>query len=130
VAERRGNDAAYQPGDRAARQRAVERSLAMLPEMRSAVSDWDPDIEGALSAARVAVMDLMLFVGVVPNEARAATRPTPREDPSLHVPPPHAPAQRSRIAQFRDRVGDRLKSSQLWTRLRRGLSPASEHPSP
>ncbi len=66
-------DLAREPGDRATRQRAVDRSLEILRGMRSVRTDRDPELTAALAAARVAVTDLMLFVGVDPDEARAAT---------------------------------------------------------
>lgn len=64
---------AVQPGERATRQGAVERSLEILRAMRSARAKPDPQLAAALTAARLAVRDLMLFAGVDPDEARAAT---------------------------------------------------------
>jgi uncharacterized membrane protein YgaE (UPF0421/DUF939 family) len=77
---------AQQPGDRDTRQRAVERSLDILREMRSITADPNPELAAALAAARVAVVDLMLFAGVDADEARAATREKPRRQPELDVP--------------------------------------------
>jgi hypothetical protein len=64
---------ARQPGDQSTRQRAVERSLDVLRELRSVRADRDPELTTVLTAARIAVTDLMLFAGVDPDEARAAT---------------------------------------------------------
>jgi hypothetical protein len=66
---------AQQPGDRAARQHAVDRAMETLRSMRAAQLSPDPDVTVALTAARIAVADLMLFAGVDPDVARAATRP-------------------------------------------------------
>ena len=67
-------DLAQQPGDRATRQRAVDRSLEILRGMRSSGRDHDPEMGAALTAARVAITDLMLFAGVDPDEARVRSR--------------------------------------------------------
>ena len=80
------NDLAGKPGDRPARQRAVDRSLEILRAMRSVRTDRDPELTAALTAARMAVNDLMLFVGVDPDEARAATREQGRQEQELEVP--------------------------------------------
>jgi hypothetical protein len=61
------------PGDQPTRQRAVERSLDVLRELRSVRADRDPELTTVLTAGRIAVIDLMLFAGVDPDEARAAT---------------------------------------------------------
>jgi hypothetical protein len=114
-------DLADQPGERTTRQRAVDRSLELLPEMRNAITDADPDMQGALSAARVAVTDLMLFVGVDPDEARAATRPTP-PDRAIQIPPPHAPTRNSPLTQLRTRL------TNLFTQLRTRLANLVTHP--
>lgn len=88
-------DLARDPGDRATRQRAVDRSLEVLHQAQAVRFDPGPDLTAALSAARIAVTDLMLFVGVDPAEARAATRPTNRARPELEVPAPSsAPGRR------------------------------------
>jgi hypothetical protein len=65
--------------------------------MRDIHDDPDPDLAAALTAARVAVTDLMLFVGVDPEEARAATREEPRKQPEPEV---RAPAS-ARARGFR-----------------------------
>ncbi len=78
-------DLARQPGDRATRQLAVDRSLEVLHAMRSVRTDPGPELTATLAAARVAVTDLMLFVGVDPDEARAATREEARKQ-ELAVP--------------------------------------------
>jgi Fusaric acid resistance protein-like len=85
------------PGDRGMRQRAVERSLDVLRRMRSVRTEPDPDLAAALIAARVAVVDLMLFAGVDSDQARAATREEPRKQPELEV---RAPAS-ARTRRFR-----------------------------
>jgi hypothetical protein len=79
-------DLARQPGDRATRQRAVDRSLEILRGMRSIRTEPDPELTATLAAARTAVTDLMLFVGVHPDEARAATREEARKQQYLEVP--------------------------------------------
>lgn len=88
-------DLAREPGDRATRQRAVDRSLEVLRAMRSIRTEPDPELTAAFSASRIAVTDLMLFVGVDPDEARAATREEARkqelEVPALAPPPRKSP---------------------------------------
>jgi hypothetical protein len=79
---------AQQPGDRATRQRAVERSLDVLHDMRTIERTPDAKLTAALTVARIAVTDLMLFVGVDPEEARAATREEEAEQQELEVPAP------------------------------------------
>lgn len=81
-------EVARRPGDRATRQRAVERSLDTLRTMRAVQAEPDPELAATLTAARVAVTDLMLFAGVDPEEARAASREEPRSQPELEVRPP------------------------------------------
>jgi uncharacterized membrane protein YgaE (UPF0421/DUF939 family) len=83
---------AEQPGDRATRQRAVDRSLEILREMRAVRPDPDPELAAALTSARVAVRDLLLFAGVDPDEARAATREQVLEPPETQVPAPASSA--------------------------------------
>lgn len=78
-------DLAPQPGDQATRQRAVDRSLGTLRQLRELRTEPDPDLAVALTAARVAVIDLLLFAGVDPDEARAATREEPRARPEPEV---------------------------------------------
>jgi hypothetical protein len=80
-------DLAERPDDRATRQVAVDRSLEILREMRSVRTEPDPDLTAALTAARIAVTDLMLFAGVDPDEARAATREQERKPQDLRSPP-------------------------------------------
>jgi hypothetical protein len=79
-------DLARQPGDRATRQRAVDQSLDVLRGMGSVSSKPDAELTTALTAARIAVTDLMLFVGVDHDEARAATRQDDRNEPEPMVP--------------------------------------------
>ena len=93
-------DLAGQPGDRPARQQAVDRSLEILREMRAVRTEPDPEMTAALTAARMAVTDLMLFVGVDPDEARAATREEAREEQELEV-PARPPARKSRFHRLR-----------------------------
>jgi hypothetical protein len=81
-------DLARQPGNRATRQWAVERALGVLHGMRSIDSTPDPELAAALAAARMAITDLLLFVGVEPDEARVATRDTEPERQELDVPAP------------------------------------------
>jgi hypothetical protein len=82
-------DLARQPGDPSTRQHAVHRSLQVLREIRSLRPDPGPELTVALTAARIAVTDLMLFVGVDPAEALAATREETRQpqEPEVHAPP-------------------------------------------
>lgn len=89
---------ARQPGDRATRQHAVDRSLEVLHGMRALADEPHPDLTAALTAARIAVTDLLLFAGVNPDEARAATRE--EREHELEVPAP-ASAQRGRFAALR-----------------------------
>jgi hypothetical protein len=86
-------DLSRQPGDQATRQRAVDRALEILREMRDVSPDPEPELVAALTAARVAVTDLMLFVGVDPDEARAATREERRTQLGLEVPAPASPTK-------------------------------------
>ena len=79
---------APRPGDRATRQRAVDLSLEVLRRMRSLRTNPDADLTAALAAGRMAVTDLMLFAGVDPSEARAATRDEARKQQELEVPVP------------------------------------------
>jgi uncharacterized membrane protein YgaE (UPF0421/DUF939 family) len=101
-------DLAVRPGEREARQHAADRSLEILHEMRAIRQAPDPDLTAALNAARIAVSDLMCFVGVDPDEARAATRPEVREQHDLEVParpqarqPPFRSARRWLSQRFR-----------------------------
>jgi hypothetical protein len=83
-------DLASAPGEQVTRQRAVDRSLEILRDMRSANRDPDADVTATLTAARMAVTDLMRFAGVDTDEA-AATRPdAPAEhgDPEVRAVPP------------------------------------------
>ena len=90
-------DLSRQPGDRATRQRAAERSLEILRGVRDVRTDPDPELAATLTAARLTVTDLMLFVGVDPEEARAATREEPRKQPEPEVRTPASARKR----QFR-----------------------------
>jgi len=56
-----------------------------LRQLRELRTEPDPDLAVALTAARVAVIDLLLFAGVDPDEARAATREEPRARPEPEV---------------------------------------------
>jgi hypothetical protein len=76
-----------QPGDREKRQRAVDRSLGMLRTMGDLQPRHVSELFAAVTAVRIAVMDLMLFVGVPSDEARAATRGEEGEPRELEVPP-------------------------------------------
>jgi hypothetical protein len=78
---------ARRPGDHETRQLAVERSLDVLRGMRSAGGESSADLTAALAAARMAITDLMLFVGVPAEEARAAAAEKAREQ-ELEVPEP------------------------------------------
>jgi hypothetical protein len=97
------------PGDRAARQRAVDRSLEILQEMRGIDAEPAPELAAVLMAARVAVNDLMLFAGVEPNEARAATREEPREEKDVPEVPAPARATKHRLPAL---------GLRLWRRIR------------
>jgi hypothetical protein len=81
-------DLSRQPGDRATRQHTVDHALAILREMRTLNAEPDSELTATLTAARITVTDLMLFAGVVPDEARAATRDTGRERQELKVAAP------------------------------------------
>jgi hypothetical protein len=83
-------DLAEQPGDQATRQRAVDRSLEILREMRTVRADPEAEVTTVLAAARVAVTDLLFFAGVDPDEARAATREGRPKERELEVPAPAA----------------------------------------
>ena len=85
---------AVQPGDRSTRQSAVERSLEILHAMRLVRAEPDPQLAAALTAARLAVTDLMLFAGVDPDEARAATREVPRTRADLEIRAPASAQKR------------------------------------
>jgi hypothetical protein len=89
-----------QPADRATRQRAVDLSLQVLRQLHSLRAEPDADLTAALAAARMAVTDLMLFAGVDPDEARAATREEARKQQELEVPAP-APARKARFPALR-----------------------------
>jgi hypothetical protein len=91
---------ARQPGDQSTRQRAVERSLDVLREMRSARAERDPELTTVLTVARIAVTDLMLFAGVDPEEARAATADEAHapQEPSV---PDRASARKGWLAALR-----------------------------
>jgi hypothetical protein len=92
-----------QPGDREMRQRTVDRSLEVLRAMRSVRNNPDAEFAAALTAARIAVTDLMLFAGVDADEARAATREEPRKQQALEVRAP-ASAQKRRFRELRRRL--------------------------
>jgi len=96
-------DLARQPGDRRTRQRAVDRSLEILSDLRTIRTDPDPDLAAALTVARFAVTDLLLFAGVDPEEARAATREEPTEQVELEVPAP-ASGRKRLFRALRQRV--------------------------
>ena len=87
-------DLAQQPGDRETRQRAVDRSLGIVRTMGDVQPGPDSELSAAITAARVAVIDLMLFVGVPADEARVATRQEERPRAELEVPAPPAAHER------------------------------------
>jgi hypothetical protein len=97
-------DIAPHPGDRTARQGAVEGSLRILHEMRDLQADPTPELSAALTAARIAVNDLLLFAGVQPDEARAATREEPRKQHAVLEVPAPASAKRRRFRGLGDRL--------------------------
>jgi hypothetical protein len=99
---------AQQPGDRTTRQRAVDRSLEVLRRLHSLRTEPDADMTAALAAARMAVTDLMLFAGVDPAEARAATRQEARAQREPEVPAP-APARQAGFLALRRWLGRRLR---------------------
>jgi hypothetical protein len=101
-------DLARQPGDRATRQAAVGSSLETLRSMRALDADPDPELTAALTAARFAVTDLLLFVGVDPDEARAATREEERNRPEPEVRTPAAPRE-GRFRRLRGRLRRRFR---------------------
>lgn len=81
-------DLARQPGDREVRQHAVDRSLDVLRTMRELPVGGDLDATATLTVARIAVTDLMLFVGVSHDEARAAAENVEPRQSGLQVPTP------------------------------------------
>ena len=101
-------DLARSPGDHATRQRAVDRSLQVLRGMRSIESTPGPELAAALTATRIAVTDMMRFVGVVAEEALAATRHEERQQQKPEVPAP-PPAREARFHQL-------LRWSRRWFR--------------
>jgi len=112
-------DLARNPGGRATRQRAVDRALDILHAMRDEQSEPGYESPGTnaaaespavIAAARIAVTDLMLFVGVPSDEAHVATHQPRRRQPQLEVPPPAA--TRNRPLQ---RLG---RSARRWLRRR------------
>jgi len=102
------SELAGEPGERSARQRAVDRSLDILRGMRAVAVERDADVTAALTAARMAVVDLMLFAGVEADEARAATREEEREQPALEVSAP-APARRAPFQPVVQRLRRRFR---------------------
>jgi hypothetical protein len=56
--------------------------------MRAVRPEPEPELTPALTAARVAVTDLMLFAGVDPDDARAATREERQAHQDLEVAAP------------------------------------------
>lgn len=99
---------ARQPGDRETRQRAVDRSLHVLDTMRDVQSGLDSDLSATVTATRIAVTDLMLFVGVPQDEARAATKKKEREEPELEVPAPPS-AEEGRLHRLRRSLRRRFR---------------------
>jgi hypothetical protein len=96
---------ARRPGDHETRQLAVERSLDVLRGMRSVSAESSAELTAALAAARMAVTDLMLFVGVPADEARAAAAEEAREH-EPEVPEPvstRTQRQRALARRFRPR---------------------------
>ena len=71
--------------------------------MRSIDATPDSELTAALTAARIAVIDLLLFAGVDPDEARAATREEPRGSLQPKVSAP-ASRRKSRLDPFRRRL--------------------------
>jgi len=102
---------ARQPGDHETRQLAVQRSLDVLRGMASAraksTAEPSAELTAALAAARMAITDLMLFVGVPADEARAAVAQKVREQQEPKVPEPVSTRPR------------RLRSVARWFRGRR-----------
>ncbi len=97
---------ARQPGDQTTRQAAVERSLDVLRGVRSASAESSPELTAALAAARIAVTDLLLFVGVTPEEARAAPTEQARRQQEPEVPAP---------------ASARMRALGRWSRRRRRI---------
>jgi fusaric acid resistance family protein len=96
---------ARRPGDHETRQLAVERSLDVLRGMRSVSAESSAELTAALAAARMAITDLMLFVGVPADEARAAAAEEAREH-EPEVPEPvstRTQRQRTLARRFRRR---------------------------
>jgi hypothetical protein len=73
--------------------------------MRATKSTPDPELAAALTAARIAVTDLLRFVGVIAEEARAATREKAPKQQKPEVPvPPSAHKARFRQLARRSRA--------------------------
>ena len=87
---------AKNPGDHVTRQRAVDRSLQALHRMRAAHGTPSPELATALTAGRIAVADLMRFVGVIAEEALAATRQEERQQQNPEVPAPPSARKKRR----------------------------------
>jgi hypothetical protein len=66
-------------GHQAARQHAANHALEVLRKLPVRRDDTDAELVVALAAVRIAVTDLMLFVGVDPDEAFAVARSDVRE---------------------------------------------------
>jgi hypothetical protein len=81
-------DLAQHPGDRTTRQHAADRALTVLDTMRAGWSELESELPAAVTVARIVVGDLMLFVGVPPDEARAATERREHQQATLEVPTP------------------------------------------
>jgi hypothetical protein len=120
-------DLAREPGDRDRRQHAVDGSLEILRTMRAVRAKPNPELTAALVAARIAVIDLMDFVGVDPDDARLATReesrhraePDVRETPSVREPPHRLPQRWWDDVRERRSGGSRVRESQDPAETRR-----------
>jgi hypothetical protein len=62
------------PGDCAARQAAADSALDAVRPLEGAGAPSDFDIAAALAALRAVALDVMIFAGVDPDEARAAVK--------------------------------------------------------
>ena len=81
---------ARDPGDRAARQRAVDTSLEIARHLSDGDGQPEPTLSAAMFTLRMAIVDLMVFAGADPDEAVAAVREGSGE---VRVAPP-PPARR------------------------------------
>ena len=69
------------PGDRANRQRAADRALALAHALIGIPTSPDSMLTAAITAVRIVAGDIMLFAGIAPGDALSATRRGMAVDP-------------------------------------------------